>query len=190
MTTSIIQDYVPHDYEHTVGLRDEHEGDAPGPSPSPAAASPTVTAVAAVSGGETSHEQWQRLATMQEDGAMAAGTGTDGSDGYSSSRGTGLERQRFCTDATGGLEIALPSDSGAAIDPHSRIDLQHHRHDDAGTVDEANPGQGPDVLHWPSPEQGHGYAHKRGNKPLGQGPAPFLTPGPHRHKLLPGGRQG
>lgn len=183
MTTSIIQDYVPHDYEHAGVLHDEHEGDATAPSP---AAAPTVAAVAAVSGGETSHEQWPRLATMQEDGTMAAGTGTNG---YSSSRAAGMERQRFSTGVTGGVEVALLSDSGTALDAHAPRDSQHRRND-AGTVDEANLGQGPDVLHWPSPEQGHGYAHKRVNKLLGQGPAPFLTPGPHRHKLVPGGRQG
>lgn len=40
------------------------------------------------------------------------------------------------------------------------------------------------LLNWPSPKQGHGYAAKRVQKPKGQGPAPFLTPGPHRHKLV------
>ncbi len=43
-----------------------------------------------------------------------------------------------------------------------------------------------DMMHWPSPEQGHGYAERRVYKQLvGQGgPAPFLTPGPHRGRML------
>ena len=176
MTTSIIQDYVPHDYEHTGILRDGHEGEAPAPAPSPAAA----VMVMAVARGEKSDDHWQ------EDGAMAAGAGADA---YSFNGGAGVDRQRCNTDFTGGLAIPLPSGLGAAIDAHARKDSQHRR-DDAGTTDEANIGQGPDVLHWPSPEQGHGYAHARVNKLLEQGPAPFLTPGPHRHKLVPGGRQG
>lgn len=43
-----------------------------------------------------------------------------------------------------------------------------------------------DMMHWPSPpELGHGYAERRVHKQLaGQGPAPFLTPGPHRGRML------
>lgn len=43
-----------------------------------------------------------------------------------------------------------------------------------------------DIMHWPSPEQGHGYAERRVHKQLvgHGGPAPFLTPGPHRGRML------
>ncbi|CAM9129809.1 unnamed protein product [Ectocarpus fasciculatus] len=37
---------------------------------------------------------------------------------------------------------------------------------------------------WPSPELGHGYAEKRTHIGPRQGPAPFLTPGPHRGRPL------
>lgn len=43
---------------------------------------------------------------------------------------------------------------------------------------------GADTVHWPSPELGHGYAERRVHKLVGQGPAPFLTPGPHRGRML------
>lgn len=43
-----------------------------------------------------------------------------------------------------------------------------------------------DMMHWPSPpELGHGYTERRVHKQLiGQGPAPFLTPGPRRGRML------
>ncbi|CAM9140332.1 unnamed protein product [Ectocarpus sp. 13 AM-2016] len=40
------------------------------------------------------------------------------------------------------------------------------------------------TMHWPSPELGHGYAEKRIHVGPRQGPAPFLTPGPHRGRPL------
>ncbi|CBJ29505.1 conserved unknown protein [Ectocarpus siliculosus] len=40
------------------------------------------------------------------------------------------------------------------------------------------------MMHWPSPELGHGYAEKRTHIGPRQGPAPFLTPGPHRGRPL------
>lgn len=41
-----------------------------------------------------------------------------------------------------------------------------------------------DTMHWPSPDSGHGYTERRVNRHAGQGPAPFLTPGPHRGRML------
>lgn len=94
----------------------------------------------------------------------------------------------------------LPStpEDGAAL-PSRKVDsYSHHggvqaRHAPAGSeayveaaTSDRDAAAATDMMHWPSPpELGHGYAEKRVHKQLvGQGPAPFLTPGPHRGRAL------
>lgn len=177
MTTSIIQDYVPDEYEK--GRQTEKH--------IAAARTPATEE-------ETHHEYCPKLATMPEDGVTASDAAVReyGQQG-------GVEGQGDGAGAMSGLGVALlqhsvdnPSASGATVEGYSSMSYGQRRGIDADRADEvdADVGPGPDVLHWPSPEQGHGYADKRVHKLPGQGPAPFLTPGPHRHKLVRGGRQG
>lgn len=179
MTTSIIQDYVPDEYEGDEA-RQGQEGTDSG-----------STRTRALE-GETHQEYWPRLASMPEDGATAPSTpgGVYDQEGPTETRGDTV-------GGASGLEIALlerdvdePVSSGATIETRTQASSGRQRGRVGGNIDDPELGLGPDVLHWPSPEQGHGYADKRLHKFGGQGPAPFLTPGPHRHKFVPSGRQG
>lgn len=175
MTTSIIQDYVPDQYENDH-LRNEEED---------ATAAMRTRAIQ----GETHYEFSPRLPTMPEDRATAArnpvgGQGHEGrtggqGDGAMSGLGAALLQHNVETNASiSGVIQARSSSSRRQLD------------DGAINVAEEDLESGPELLNWPTPEQGHGYADKRVHMLVGQGPAPFLTPGPHRHKLVPGGREG
>lgn len=130
MTTSLIQDYVPDEYEGTTA----------------AGMTPTV---------EINPDQ--RLPSTPEDGGSRPKGAVD-SHGHH----TGVQTQVDC--AVGNA----PTSSGA----HLEADVPDQ---DIG---------GADTMHWPSPQLGHGYAERHVHKLVGQGPAPFLTPGPHRGRML------
>lgn len=174
MTTSIIQDYVPDEYGDDQ-LRDEEED---------------ITAMRARAvEGESSYEYSRRLPTMPEDRVTAARNPVVGQD--DDERIDGQE-----DGVLSGLGVALlqhhveaNASSTGAIQTRSS---SNRRHLDDGAINVAHKdlGLGPELLNWPTSEQGHGYADKRVRMLVEQGPAPFLTPGPHRHKLLPGGREG
>lgn len=130
MTTSLIQDYVPDEYERTTAA------------------------------GRTPAEEMNRdprLPSTPEDGALRL-NGTIDSYGQQA----GVQPQVDCAMGN------APASSGAYIE----ADMPDQ---DVGEAD---------MMHWPSPELGHGYAERRVHKLVGQGPAPFLTPGPHRGRML------
>lgn len=169
MTTSIIQDYVPDQYEKNQPRHNGGDFTAPR----------TLTVEGEIA------DYWPKLATMPEDAAAERGlTRNIGGSG---------EKERMNThgdelDEVGELE-KIKSSARAIQQAHAPFRKLLQRGDDAQNIDEADIEVGRDVMYWPSPEQGHGYTHKRIHKPITQGLAPFLTPGPHRHKLVPGGRE-
>eukprot|EP00903_Cladosiphon_okamuranus_P019934 g18320.t1 len=132
MTTSLIQDYVPQDYERN-------------------------STVARTPGMETNRD-WPRprLPRTPEDGAAVVD-----SHGHHA----GVQARTAPTGSEAYIEAATP-DRDAAAAAAAATDM--------------------DTMHWPSPpELGHGYIERRVHKHLvGQGPAPFLTPGPHRGRKL------
>lgn len=172
MTSSIIQDYVPDEYEGEHLRHDMRES------------------VGIAVGGETHQDYRPRLATTPED-ATRRPLGGD----QQSNRIGQLESDR--QEGVNGPG-ALPQRNVDSVTPRAtigeryRTNLETPPSCDRKEVQEGNGGLAPDAIHWPLLEQGHGYAAKRcpTSNVTGQGPAPFLTPGPHRHKLVPTTRQG
>lgn len=136
MTTSLIQDYVPQDYERNFA--------------------------AARTPGMEMNRDWPRprLPSTPEDGAAVPSRTTE-SYGHSA----GVQARHAPAGSEAYVGAATPDGDGTAA---------------------ASDAAATDMMHWPSPpEQGHGYAERRVHKQLvGQGPAPFLTPGPHRGRML------
>lgn len=137
MTTSLIQDYVPQDYERNY-------------------------AAARIPGMETNRDLSRpRLPSTPEDGAAAA-VPTRTVDSYA--HHAGVQARNAPAGSEAYVEAATPDHDAVAASATAATDM----------------------MHWPSPpELGHGYAERRVHKQLvGQGPAPFLTPGPHRGRML------
>lgn len=107
-----------------------------------------------------------RLPSTPEDSAARASRTAD-----SYGRHAGMQAHNVRADPDAYIEAATPNDDTVTAAAASA----------AATAT--------DMMQWPSPpELGHGYAERRIHKQLvGQGPAPFLTPGPHRGRML---RQG
>lgn len=177
MTSSIIQDYVPDEYEGEHLRNDVRES--------------VGTAV----GGETHQDYRPRLATTPEDATHPSRKANRlrplGGDQQSNRMGQ-LEGDR--RDGMNGPG-ALTQRNVDNVTPRATIGERYRTNLETPPsreteVQEGSVGPAPDAIHWPLLEQGHGYAAKRASNVTGQGPAPFLTPGPHRHKLVPSTRQG
>lgn len=166
MTSSIIQDYVPDEYEGEHLRHDVRES------------------VGIAVGGDTNQDYRPRLETTPEDATP------------SSRRLLGGDQQRkrlgrLEGDHQDGMSGpgALPQRNVDSVTPRATIGERYRTNFETPPsrdteTKEGNVGPAPDVIHWPLLEQGHGYAAKRASNVKGQGPAPFLTPGPHRHKLV------
>lgn len=162
---SIIQDYVPDEYAKNSMDQNDAKG-----------APMSEGAVEGAKHLKHLKQQGPKLTTMPENPTFqkeeVVEYGPDGHDNV----------------AMSGLGVALRGDN---VNDRSGVSEYRHDPDDgADSSGDADLGLGPGVLHWPFPGPGHGYADGRVYKLQGQGPAPFLTPGPHRHKLIPCGSQG
>lgn len=163
---SIIQDYVPDEYANTSMGRNE------------AKCAPTSGgAVEGVKHGKHMKQQGHKLTTTPEHPTFQKEEVEYGRDGHGNV-------------AMSGLGVALGEHNVNDQSGASQCRQDPVTDDSADSSGDADLGLGPGVLHWPFPGPGHGYADGRVYKIQGQGPAPFLTPGPHRHKLIPCGSQG
>lgn len=162
MTSSIIQNYVPDVYV------DDRAHDERGPT----------TSSARGVGCDRLQAHSQKTSVTQGNHATSAIVGPVESSG-----------QDYGAGAMSGLGVALLQ-RGVDKPPIVRATACKSPNKDANDSDLTDIGLDPGLQHWPSPEQGHGYADNRVHKLTGQGPAPFLTPGPHRHKLVPSRSQG
>lgn len=167
MTTSIIQDYVPNEYSNDPMRQNETE--------------PNSTFGRGVD-GDKQLEYLPKLATMPEDPPFRKPQVAEHEHGNNTMGGLGVALLQHKVDSRSGVQ--------GRVQAHPLSGYRPGPDDGADCFGEADLGLGPGLLHWPSPEQGHGYADSRVYKLKGQGPAPFLTPGPHRHKLVPSGSQG
>lgn len=160
MTTSIIQDYVPDTYSNDRPLHDNKKGKSSHEHQS----SPINGAPVSHEAVENRNQTWDH-----EEGA-----------GSTSRLGVALHKPALNSDA-----IIRPSE---AVDSSMGFKPDVDKED--SSIGDAEGGLGLGLMNWPSPGQGHGYGAKDVNKVKWQGPAPFLTPGPHRHKLVPSPSQG
>ena len=176
MTSSIIQDYVPDEYDNDQLRQDLQDSKG---------------IIARGAEGEVHLDYRPRLATTPEDATMASRSPIDGNQ-QGGRVGQHVDEHGMISRLGALLQHDIdPSIPGATIGTNNRssFDPSRSRSRDAYNMGEVDLEPGPDVLNWPSPQQGHGYAAKRVANLTGQGPAPFLTPGPHRHKLVPSRRQ-
>lgn len=165
MTTSIIQDYVPDEYANNQIRHIERD-----------------TSGRWVKGvdGEKQQNYSRRLATMPEDGATTP---------YPPSRTSEDVEREDGVGGMSGLGVALlrhDVDNSSVVGGTSSASLKASRN-------KQSPDYNADLFGATalgSPEQGHGYADGRVHKLKEHGPAPFLTPGPHGHKLVRSGSQG
>lgn len=169
MTESIIQDYVPDAYGDSQLRRDEGERMSPVDKQTASGSKPARDRGASItSQGATERPEQARQ--------------FEGVTPQMAQSGSRHEVQHSTVNIPSHAESSETASSSSGW----------RRDEEQGVLDpgEGDQGVDPALSNWPSPGQSHGYASKHAHMLKGQGPAPFLTPGPHRHKLVPSPSEG
>lgn len=167
MTTSIIQDYVPDKYSNDPTRQIGTESDSK---------------LGGEVDGDKQIEFLPKFASMADLSTIRKPQVSEHEHGTNAMSGLGAALLHHNVDGRSGVQ--------GRVQAYSLLGYRPGPDKGTDSFGETDLALGPGLLHWPSPEQGHGYADSRVYKLKGQGLAPFLTPGPHRHKLVPSGNQG